>query len=893
MGSLDGPVQIDTKLHEAVRFSQIEDVRVALQQGYDPNLIGVYMWSPLHEAAYNGDKEILRLLLQKKGDPNKTDFQRGRTATHYAAENGYVDCLKLLVDAGARYDIKDDDGKDCLDVVTPGGRKILERLKMRDLMLNPDDDNDEGISTDTSHDQTSSVSTSRRSSIISQQENGPVLGYIHLSVEYHAAKGSLKIRIWQLSDLLLPPPSTSMIHSIYVKSYLQPDKKRETKRKTEEVKVDSSKGNIHWKKKKEFSIKHVFTPANFKFSQPLEYSGITHDIVREKQLEIEVCITQRYTRRSFLIGILRMSLKSAVKKLKREKLTLIPCMNHTIPSSMKVYCASELDIVNNSPGGDFFFSSPNVRIVLPEDTDDSSDRAASNPDLQPWQHLSPSVEVDMNQKFQIVPNVPKLDLSNLPLDESGYSSELHISMQSELESPDSDSSKSSFIRLHEKSTGIAKVHETKKVKVTHMLENIIEHNSQRDHKLSDKSDVKLEITDLNDDELGEVLAESSEKSGKMSEKAAHKKSDLNKKNTKSDEDASSRPDTPTWDYYDIPTEVVSQDLEEFTSPWKEGAAPVILPMDTTLGIVNAKDQNLIQPIKKDKSFRQSKKKSNAPVPGKAVPVLPSIVVTNAEHDIGYNKPSTNEEMNISIPSEVLREVRDIDINKPKDSEISDDVEKGARPKTKSVLKMIDRKMFINVGKTIGKDKKGKTEAEKSGINQQSAVKNEQNFPKVKSKFRKVKKSKEDELKEGSTNIYKEEFKQNVIVSPSNILTQNRPVQSGIGHSKMDTGRSQTGSSVVVEMDKLSLSATGAHVVELIEEDISITELDEDDQLFTDRSEASMSAFTDIESGLGDYHLPERVSPTKYMIPMQVYEVDDTSCDESVSTDRSYLPTTVL
>ena len=67
MGGVDGQLQIDTKLHEAVRFSQIEDVRVALQQGYDPNLIGVYMWSPLHEAACNGDKEILQLLLNKKG----------------------------------------------------------------------------------------------------------------------------------------------------------------------------------------------------------------------------------------------------------------------------------------------------------------------------------------------------------------------------------------------------------------------------------------------------------------------------------------------------------------------------------------------------------------------------------------------------------------------------------------------------------------------------------------------------------------------------------------------------------------------------------------------------------------------------------------------------------
>ena len=62
------------------------------------------------------------------GDPNKADYLQSRTAMHYAAEQGHVECLRMLVDAGGRYDIKDANGKDCLDLVTPGGRKILERL---------------------------------------------------------------------------------------------------------------------------------------------------------------------------------------------------------------------------------------------------------------------------------------------------------------------------------------------------------------------------------------------------------------------------------------------------------------------------------------------------------------------------------------------------------------------------------------------------------------------------------------------------------------------------------------------------------------------------------------------------------------------------------------------
>ena len=65
MGSSEGT--FDTKLHEAVRYGDLEEVKVALQQGYDPNLIGLYQWSALHEAAHNGETEILKLLLGKKG----------------------------------------------------------------------------------------------------------------------------------------------------------------------------------------------------------------------------------------------------------------------------------------------------------------------------------------------------------------------------------------------------------------------------------------------------------------------------------------------------------------------------------------------------------------------------------------------------------------------------------------------------------------------------------------------------------------------------------------------------------------------------------------------------------------------------------------------------------
>ena len=59
--------QVDTELHDAVRYSDLELVKDALGDKHDPNSIGLYQWSPMHEAASNGDYDILELLLKSGG----------------------------------------------------------------------------------------------------------------------------------------------------------------------------------------------------------------------------------------------------------------------------------------------------------------------------------------------------------------------------------------------------------------------------------------------------------------------------------------------------------------------------------------------------------------------------------------------------------------------------------------------------------------------------------------------------------------------------------------------------------------------------------------------------------------------------------------------------------
>lgn len=67
MFSMEDEGFTDTKLHEAVRYSDIDDVRSALKEGYNPDQIGIYQWTPLHEATYNNDIDIVRLLLKYGG----------------------------------------------------------------------------------------------------------------------------------------------------------------------------------------------------------------------------------------------------------------------------------------------------------------------------------------------------------------------------------------------------------------------------------------------------------------------------------------------------------------------------------------------------------------------------------------------------------------------------------------------------------------------------------------------------------------------------------------------------------------------------------------------------------------------------------------------------------
>ena len=90
---------------------------------------------------------------------------------------------------------------------------------------------------------------------------------------------------------------------------------------------------------------------------------MTGDIVKERSLQLEVCMTQKHSHRSFLMAMVHMPLRTAVRRPIREKYPLIPCMNITIPNNMRVYSAAELQL-ESSKGG---YSRVNGRVASPRD----------------------------------------------------------------------------------------------------------------------------------------------------------------------------------------------------------------------------------------------------------------------------------------------------------------------------------------------------------------------------------------------------------------------------------------------------------------------------------------------------------------------------------------------
>ena len=88
-----------TALYRAARSGKNKSVRLLLKAGAKVNALNKKHLSPLIGAAFNGDEDIFRLLLEHGANAEVVDTS-GKSALVYAAGRGFVDIVRAILDIG-------------------------------------------------------------------------------------------------------------------------------------------------------------------------------------------------------------------------------------------------------------------------------------------------------------------------------------------------------------------------------------------------------------------------------------------------------------------------------------------------------------------------------------------------------------------------------------------------------------------------------------------------------------------------------------------------------------------------------------------------------------------------------------------------------------------------
>lgn len=107
-----------TPLLVACREGRAEIVEALLRRGADVNAVEpVFGAVSLHKAVYNGRADVARMLARQPNiDLNYQGATNGYTPLHDALWHGFDECARVLIEAGARLDLRGHDGKRPLEI---------------------------------------------------------------------------------------------------------------------------------------------------------------------------------------------------------------------------------------------------------------------------------------------------------------------------------------------------------------------------------------------------------------------------------------------------------------------------------------------------------------------------------------------------------------------------------------------------------------------------------------------------------------------------------------------------------------------------------------------------------------------------------------------------------
>jgi ankyrin repeat protein len=108
------------EIHQAAYHGDINKVRELLQKGVKPDERDSFGGTALHAAMFQKNMAIVKLLLQYHFDINAQGTQNGYTPLHDAVWANNEEAIKTLLDEGAKTNLKGKDG------LTPYGKAKKE-----------------------------------------------------------------------------------------------------------------------------------------------------------------------------------------------------------------------------------------------------------------------------------------------------------------------------------------------------------------------------------------------------------------------------------------------------------------------------------------------------------------------------------------------------------------------------------------------------------------------------------------------------------------------------------------------------------------------------------------------------------------------------------------------